>query len=139
MNVKIEDLMIKSVITTQPHKSIGHAKEIMKNNHIQSLPIVDKDMKVLGIVTVNDVLGMNDSTPVSKVMIEKVYTVPLYSDISTAARIMRNHHIHHVIVTHEKEIVGVLSSYDLLKLVEDHRFVMKNAPTPSKKKAREMN
>jgi signal-transduction protein with cAMP-binding, CBS, and nucleotidyltransferase domain len=46
---------------------------------------------------------------------------------------MRNHHIHHVIVTHEQRIVGIISSFDLLKLVEDHRFVMKNAPTLSKK------
>jgi len=33
----------------------------------------------------------------------------------------------------EQKIVGVLSAHDLLKLVEGHRFVMKNAPTPSKK------
>ena len=132
MNVKIEDLMVKSVITTQPHKSIGHAKDIMKNNGIQSLPITDKDNHVLGIVTVTDLLGESDSTPVSQVMHEKVYTVPMYSDISKAARVMRNHHIHHVVVTHEKKIAGVLSSYDLLKLVEDHRFVMKNAPTQKK-------
>ena len=47
---------------------------------------------------------------------------------------MRNHQIHHLVVTHEQKIVGVLSAFDLLKLVEDHRFVMKNPSTPSKKK-----
>ena len=41
---------------------------------------------------------------------------------------MRNHRIHHVVVTHEKKVVGILSAFDLLKLVEDHRFVMKSAP-----------
>ncbi len=136
MNVKIEDLMTSSIISTQPHISIGHVKDIFKTNKIQSIPITDKDKKVVGIVTVNDVLGQNDSSPISTVMSEKVYTVPLYSDISLAARIMRNHHIHHVVVTHEQEIAGMLSAYDLLRLVEDHRFVMKNAPTPSKKKGR---
>ena len=30
-------------------------------------------------------------------------------------------------------MVGLVSSYDLLKLVESHRFVMKNAPTTPKK------
>ena len=29
--------------------------------------------------------------------------------------------------------VGILSAFDLLKLVEDHRFTMKNPPTRSKK------
>ena len=67
-------------------------------------------------------------------MTEKVYTVPKYDDVSTAARVMRNHHIHRVVVTHEQAVVGVLSSFDLLKLVEGHRFVAKNAPTPSKRK-----
>jgi signal-transduction protein with cAMP-binding, CBS, and nucleotidyltransferase domain len=46
---------------------------------------------------------------------------------------MRNHHIHHLVVTHENEIVGVLSSFDLLQLVEDHRFAIKNPPTSSKR------
>ena len=62
-----------------------------------------------------------------------VYTVPQYADASLAARIMRNHGIHHVVVTHEKKVVGIISSFDLLRLVEEHRFVMKNAPDVSKK------
>ena len=60
-------------------------------------------------------------------------TVPQYGDPSLAARIMRNHKIHHVIVTHEQKVVGIISSFDLLKLVEDHRYVMKNPPTPKKR------
>ena len=36
-----------------------------------------------------------------------------------------NHKVNHVVVTHEKKIVGILSSFDLLKLVEEHRFTMK--------------
>lgn len=42
---------------------------------------------------------------------------------------MRNHEIHRVVVTHEHRVVGVLSAFDLLELVEDHRFVTSNAPT----------
>ena len=40
--------------------------------------------------------------PVSHIMTEKVYTIPGYDDISVAARIMRNHKIHHLMVTREK-------------------------------------
>ena len=78
-----------------------------------------------------DVLQADKSgTPISQVMSEHVYTVPKYSDVSLAARVMRNHKIHHVIVTHEGRLVGLLSSFDLLRLVEDHRFVMKNVYSP---------
>ena len=37
------------------------------------------------------------------------------------------------LVTHEQRVVGLLSAFDLLKLVEDHRFAMKNPPTPRKR------
>lgn len=134
MNATIEDLMVKSVVTTRPHKSVGHVKDIMKTNGIQSVPVVGEDDQVLGIVTSTDMLDdTSDNTPVSQVMTKNVYNVPLYSDVHIAARVMRNHKIHHVVVTHEQQLVGILSAFDLLKLVEDHRFVMKNPPTPSKK------
>ena len=43
MNVKIADLMVENVVTTQPHKSIGHVKDIMRKNGISSVPIVNSD------------------------------------------------------------------------------------------------
>lgn len=134
MNAKIEDLMVRSPITTRPHKSVGHVKGIMQKNGIHSVPVVDENNELEGIVTTSDFLAdVSDGTPVSKVMSRQVYTVPLYNDVHIAARVMRNHKIHHLAVTHEKEIVGVLSSFDLLRLVEEHRFVMKKGPTPSNK------
>jgi CBS domain-containing protein len=50
-----------------------------------------------------------------------------------AARIMRNHKIHHLMVTDEKKLIGIISSFDLLKLVEGHRFEIKNPATPKSK------
>ena len=136
MNVKVKDLMIKSVITSMRHKSVGHAKDIMINNNIKSLPIVNEEQEVEGIITSTDIMEDTfPTTPISHVMTKNVKTVPLYGDVHIAARVMRKNKINHLIVVDEKKIVGVLSAFDLLKLVEDHRFVMKNPPTPSKKKS----
>lgn len=135
MNVKVEEVMITQVISTHERQSIGHVKDIMQRNHVHSLPIVDADNKVVGIITTNDIIDeISDDTTVNHVMSKKVLTIPKYSGIHIAARIMRNHHVHHLVVTHEKELVGVLSSLDLLQFVEEHRFVSKNAPTASKRK-----
>jgi CBS domain-containing protein len=134
MNVKVEEVMVTQVISTHERKSIGHARDIMQKNNVHSLPIVDAENKVVGIITINDIVeGVSDDTTINHVMSKKVLTIPKYSGIHVAARIMRNHHIHHLVVTHEKELVGVLSSLDLLQFVEEHRFVSKNAPTESKK------
>ena len=136
MNLKIADLMAKQVITTQPHKSIAHVKDVMMKNRISSVPVVNTENEPVGIVTSNDFRQeLNNAAPVSSLLkSEHIYQVPAYNDVSVAAKIMRKHKIHHVIVTHEKEVVGIISSFDLLKLLDDHKFVMKNPPTPSKKK-----
>jgi len=135
MNVKVDELMSHSVITTEPHKSIDHVRGIMEKNKVSAVPVVNTDGEVLGIVSSTDMVKEpNGSSPVSQLMTDKVYTVPKYDDVHIAARVMRNHHIHRVVVTHEKKVVGVLSTFDLLKLVEDHRYVAKNAPTQSTRK-----
>ena len=137
MNIKIADLMTKQVVTTFPHKSIGHVKDIMRKNGISSVPIVNSDNEPVGIVTSNDFReDLNDGSPVSQIMPEHVYSVPAYNDISVAAKIMRKHRIHHVVVTHEKEIVGIISAFDLLELLDENKYVMKNPPTRGKNSKR---
>jgi len=134
MNVKIADVMVKHVVSTQPHKSIGHVKDIMNKNSISCVPVVNTDNEPVGVITSNDFkLNLNDSSPVSTLLSGHVYTVPAYNDASVAAKVMRKHKFHHLIVTHEKKIVGIVSSFDLLELLDEQKFVRKNPPTPNKK------
>jgi CBS domain-containing protein len=135
MNVKIADLMAKRVITAQPHHSLDHVRGMMERNRIHAVPIVGPDDEALGIVTTADAArNMKGETPVKRVMTERVYQIPAYNDVSAAARLMRKHKIHHVVVTHEKRVVGILSSFDLLKLIDGHRFTMKNQPSEKKQR-----
>ena len=135
MNVKIDELMVTGVMTASPSQTVGRVRQVMDEHGVSSMPVLDPDGEPVGIVTARDLLGdiANDS-PVSKVMSQPVYTVPRYGDPSLAARIMRNHRIHHVIVTEAQSVVGIVSSFDLLRLVEDHRYTAKNAPTRSERK-----
>lgn len=134
MNATISDLMVSQVLMATPSQTVQHVREIMRKNNIHALPVVDPEKKPVGIVSSTDLLnGAADDAPISSIMHKKVYTAPQHSGPHLAARMMRNHHIHHIVVTDDHKVVGMLSSYDLLKLVEGHRFVMKNAPTESKK------
>lgn len=139
MNTKVKDLMITNIVTTVPHKSIQHVRDIMKTKKIHSVPIVNTDNEPVGIVTAKDLIKkFKDGTPVSQIMSKNIYTIPEYSDVYIAARMMRNKKIHHLLVTNEHKLVGILSSFDLLKLVENHRFVMKNPPTKTKKTSKRL-
>lgn len=133
MNIKIADLMAKRVITATPHQTVAQVRNVMERNRVHCLPIIGPEKEALGIVTTADLARrVKDESPVSRIMTRDVTVVPAYNDVSIAARIMRRHKIHHVVVTHEKQVVGLISSFDLLKLVEGHRFVAKNAPQARK-------
>lgn len=138
MNTNVYDLMLEQVITVEPHHTVDRLRRLINTNHIHSIPVVNSEREVVGMVSAADLVpDLKGGTPVSQIMTRKVYTIPQYDDVHIAARIMRNHHIHHLVVTHEQKVVGILSSFDLLRLVEDHRFVMKHAPTESTHKRAE--
>lgn len=135
MNAKVKDLMTAQVVTTQPHVTVAHVRTMMERNKVGAIPVVNSDDEPVGIVSATDLAAdLNPNSPIGNAMTKQVFAVPQYDDVSTAARVMRNHRIHRVVVTHEQKVVGVLSSFDLLKLVEGHRFVAKNAPTASSRK-----
>lgn len=134
MSVKIDDLMAKRVITAQPHHSVDHVRALLDNNHISAVPVVGPNEEPVGIVTSTDLAQeLKGGSPISGLMTGDVHKVPQYNDASVAARIMRKHKIHHVVVTHEQQVVGIISAFDLLELVEGKRFVMKNPSTKKKK------
>lgn len=135
MNIRIADIMTKRVVVAQPHHTIGHVRRLMERNRIGALPVVGPDNEALGIVTSSDLLRRHkDESPCSRIMSDGVRAVPAYNEVSVAARIMRKHRIHHVVVTKEKKVVGMISSFDLLKLVDGNRFQLRQAPTPASRK-----
>jgi CBS domain-containing protein len=137
MNAKVRDLMTESVITVESDATIDRVRRILQRNKVGALPVVGPDGQPVGIVSATDlVASLEGDSRVSAIMTEKVYTVPKYDDVSVAARIMRNHKIHRLVVTDEQKVVGVITTFDLLELVQDHRWVPKNPPSESQRKKR---
>ncbi|MBU44261.1 MAG: hypothetical protein CMN76_13655 [Spirochaetaceae bacterium] len=133
MSVKIDEIMKSRVITVTPHQTAGHVRELLEKNKINIVPVVGPDKEVLGVVSSADLIKkVSDNKPVSQFMTEKIYTIPRYGDVDLAARMMRKHKIHHLIVIDNKKLAGVVSTFDLLQLLEGKRFVIKNAPTQGK-------
>ena len=131
----VDDLMRSPVTTFSPDDPLKRVKEVMVEHGFSCAPITGEDDTLLGIVTATDLLAEFDpAAPASSLMHTKVYTVPRYAATNLPARMMRNHGIHHLVVVHEQKVVGVLSSFDLLKLVEEHAYVAKNPSSENKRK-----
>jgi len=127
MNVKISDLMAKNVIVARPHHTVDYVRGLMQQHGINAVPIQGPDGEPVGITTTGDLADpdLKGGSPISHHMSAPVYKVPAYNNVDAAARVMLKHRCHHVVVTHEGRIEGIISSFDLLSLVEGSRFVAK--------------
>ena len=119
MGIAVEEIMVKSVVEVDETESVGDARKLMENNDIGALPVVNARGVLVGIVTSTDLmLDYEDILPVSRIMKSPAHTLQPSADVTEAARLMREHGHHHVIILDHERIVGIISSLDLLQLIE---------------------
>jgi CBS domain-containing protein len=53
----VEEIMTKKVITISPKETVAEAAKIMGEHKINRLPVVDKNSKLVGLITRGDVIG----------------------------------------------------------------------------------
>ena len=111
--------MTSTVIVASPDETVGEVRERMTQHDIGALPVVDAHDVLIGIVTSEDLLADYETTiPISRLMSAPVHTLPPDTAVREAARRMRLERHHHVVVIEDDKVVGVLSSFDLLRLLE---------------------
>lgn len=61
MDQKVIDVMTKEdLVTSHINTTLEEAKEILLANRIEKLPIVDKDYKLIGLITIKDIDNLRD-------------------------------------------------------------------------------
>ena len=119
MGMTVEKLMVRSVVELDETDSVGAARQRMEHHDISALPVVDTEGAPVGIVTASDlVIDYDDVLPVSRIMTSPLHTLEPDADVSEAAHLMRQHGHHHVVILDEGRIVGIVSSLDLLRVIE---------------------
>ncbi len=98
--VRVSETMSKDVTTVRDDLSIGELGQMIANGgplaHHQGLPIVDKDAKLIGIITRGDVLRALEEDPAGKMLVKEAGSMTLivaYPDelLSDAAeKMLRN-------------------------------------------------
>jgi len=117
--MRVEELMTKGVVAMPADSTVGEARRQMESLDVHALPVTDAEGRLVGIVAPDDVMrGHEPTLPVSRVMTTSVHTLPPDAPLSSAARMMRQHRHHHIVVLDGQSIVGMLSSLDLLKQLE---------------------
>lgn len=62
----VKDVMTKDVITAKPGLSLDEAKEILRKNRIEKLPLVDESNHIKGLITTKDITNIENYPIASK-------------------------------------------------------------------------
>ena len=81
-------------------------------------PVVDKDWRLVGIVTSKEVIQMNSDDTIAKVMTKRPINVELNTTVASCAHIMIWEGIEILPVTQNKRAIGVITRDDVLKAMQ---------------------
>ena len=73
------DLMAKDVLTVTPDTSISHAAGLLLQHHINGMPVVDDEDKVVGIICQSDIITQQKKLPVPTIFTLLDGIIPLTS------------------------------------------------------------
>jgi IMP dehydrogenase len=112
-----ESGMILDPITLGINATVGDAFKLMRENSIGGIPIVDENMKLLGIVTNRDLRFENDMIlSISKVMTNKNIITTELNDLENAENILKDNKIEKLpIVDADNKLVGLITFKDIIK------------------------
>ena len=112
-----ESGMILDPITLSANATVGDAFKLMSENRIGGIPIVDENMKLLGIVTNRDLRFENDmALSISKVMTNKNIITTELNDLENAENILKDNKIEKLpIVDADNKLVGLITFKDIIK------------------------
>jgi acetoin utilization protein AcuB len=124
--------MTRNPITITPDLPVGDAIELTRREKIHRFPVVDKNGKLVGIVTKEDLLIATPSSSTSlnvwevtyllsklkveEVMKRKVITVTEDTILEEAARLMIDNKIGGLPVMREGLVVGIITESDLFRV-----------------------
>ena len=114
-----ESGMIVDPITLEVTATIGDALNLMRDNKIGGIPIVDKNHKLVGILTNRDLRFETDrKRKISEVMTkDNLIIAPEGTDLKKAEKILRQYKIEKLpVVNKQGKLIGLITYRDILQV-----------------------
>ena len=124
--ILVKDIMISPVVTIDEDESVNKAARLMEQHNVGCIIVTGKQKKPLGIITERDLVTrvLAKNVQPSKLTAKDVMTSPLITvdpdeTLSEAARRMSRLNIRRFGVMHKGNLVGVISSKDILAVTPE--------------------
>ncbi len=133
-NVNISEIMTRDVITVTPEDNMSSVDAIFKKHNIHHIPVVDKNSKVVGLISSTDYNKLLNtftffknkksedynkavmrSLLVEDVMTKQVATLQESHSIMVAVGIFNENLFHAIpVIDDEQKLIGIITTFDLI-------------------------
>ncbi len=116
---KLKDLMTEAVVYLTPDDTVKRAADEMKSLNVGTIPICDRDRRLLGMITDRDIAvrvvaeGRTGNEPLKNYYTPNPVTATKDMDVEDAAQTMMEHQIRRLPVVENGKLVGIVSLGDL--------------------------
>lgn len=123
-NIIKKDIILAEDIMTEAEyildtDNVKKFKDLVKDTKHERFPVLDKENKLVGIVTLRDISdGVSNEEIISNVMTKNPITVFSKTTIAYAAHIMVWENIKMCPVVHKKKLLGVITRQDVIKALK---------------------
>lgn len=131
MNETVAQIMATNLITVAPDDNLEHVRELLLNHHIQHIPVVE-GKRLVGMISSYDLVKIGadlkdySNTKVVDVMTTRLAKIEPTDKIGTAAEIFMEHLFHAVPVVNDGELVGLVTTFDILKYEYNKEYPTNN-------------
>ncbi len=127
-NKLLRDVMTRGVVTVPLDATVKEVAAMLNRQGLSAVAVISDDGEAMGVISDMDILkviGKDDweNLPAESIMTPRIEIVKPTSRIGEAARIMREKHIHRLLIFSERGVgasqrpIGILSASDIVREV----------------------
>jgi IMP dehydrogenase len=117
---KAESFVVDKPITLSDKSSVGDVKRVVEETETGGILIVDKNEKLIGIVTTRDLLfEYDDSKSVTAIMTKDVISASKDTSLSEAEKLLHEYRIEKLpLLDNDGKVAGLVTLKDIMKIIK---------------------
>ncbi len=120
------DIMTRKVYTISPDASVQEVAQLLSRKRISGAPVVDKDGKMVGVITQADIIGKvnREDLCVADIMSSEIITVEEETRVGQIAMLLTERQVKRVPVTRNGKLVGIVCRADIVDAVAQGHLIL---------------
>ena len=122
------DIMTRKVYTIFPEASVQEVAQLLSRKSISGAPVIDKDGKIIGIVTEADIIGKvnREDLRVADIMSPEIIVVDEETPVGEIAMLLTERKIKRVPVMQNGKLVGIVCRADIVQAVAQGHLIIRH-------------